>query len=82
MSKQSHYKPTIVFPEMATVKEAAEVSHLAVYRIRQLYKTGKIRYVTCGRHVLINLQSLKEYMEIGDAPLATQDEIRGIRKIV
>ena len=33
---------TVLFPHMATIKEAAAASGLAVYRIRQLVAAGQV----------------------------------------
>lgn len=46
---------TIIFPTMVTVKEAAKASGLAVFRIRQLCKEGKVKHINCGRRILIQL---------------------------
>lgn len=72
---------TIEFPKMATVQEAAKLSNLPVYRIRCLYKEGKIRYVACGKRILINLKSLSEYLDSGDLPDEEQPALPAIRKI-
>lgn len=71
----------IEFPKMATVQEAAKLSHLPVYRIRCLYKEGKIRYVACGKRILINLSSLAEYLNSGDWPGEEPPPAPAIRRI-
>ena len=73
---------TIIFPTMVTVKEAAKASGLAVFRIRQLCKEGKVNHINCGRRILIQLQSLRDYLEAGDPPTSTPPDASGkIRKI-
>lgn len=71
----------IVFPDMVTVKEAAKASGLAVYRVRQLYKEGKVKYIACGKRILIQLQSLRDYLEKGDTPPDTDHLQNGIRRV-
>ena len=72
----------VIFPTMVTVKEAAKASGLAVFRIRQLCKEGKVKYINCGRRILIQLQSLRDYLESGDPPTSTPPDASGkIRKI-
>lgn len=76
-----HYEP-VVLPTMVTIKEAAKASGLAVYRVRQLCKEGKVKHIHCGRRILIQLQSLRDYLEAGDPPAAISPKPSdGIRKI-
>lgn len=58
----------VIFPRMGTIKEAADASGLAVYRVRQLVASGRIRYVKAGRRILVNLDSLARYLNAGDQP--------------
>ena len=58
----------ILFPHMGTIKEAADASGLAVYRVRRLVASGRIRYVKAGRRILVNLDSLARYLNAGDQP--------------
>lgn len=58
----------VMFPHMGTIKEAAEASGLAVYRVRRLVASGRIRYVKAGRRILVNLDSLARYLNAGDQP--------------
>lgn len=58
----------VAFPRMGTIKEAASASGLAVYRIRRLVASGKIRYIRAGRHILVNMDSLARYLDTGDQP--------------
>ena len=48
---------TIRYPNMGTVKRAAEIYGLSPSYIRRLCKTGKIRYVNAGHMWLVNLDS-------------------------
>ena len=57
---------TIHYPNMGTVKKAAEIYGLSPHYIRRLCRTGKIRYVNAGHKWLINLDSLAKYFEQGD----------------
>lgn len=57
---------TVYFPHMGTVKEAAAASGLAVYRVRQLVAAGKVKHINAGRRILVNLDSLAQYMEQGE----------------
>lgn len=58
----------VLFPHMGTIKEAADASGLAVYRVRRLVASGKIRYIKAGRRILVNLDSLARYLDSGDHP--------------
>ena len=42
----------VLFPRMGTIKEAADASGLAIYRVRHLVASGKIRYIRAGRRIL------------------------------
>ena len=53
-------------PNMAPVKQAAQLYGLSPYYIRRLCKAGKIRFVNAGRGWLVNLDSLARYFEQGD----------------
>ena len=65
---------TIRYPNMGTVKQAAEIYGLSPHYIRRLCKTGKVRYV--------NLDSLARYFEQGDpAPAEQSQTAHGIRQI-
>ena len=50
--------PTVEFPRMGTIAQAAAESGVPAYRVRQLCKTGQVRSVQCGRKILVNLSSL------------------------
>lgn len=73
---------TIRYPNMGTVKRAAEIYGLSPSYIRRLCKTGKIRYVNAGHMWLVNLDSLARYFEQGDpAPAEQSQTAHGIRQI-
>lgn len=50
--------PTVEFPRMGTIAQAAAESGVPAYRVRQLCKAGTVRSVQCGRKTLVNLSSL------------------------
>ncbi|MEF2886503.1 helix-turn-helix domain-containing protein [Gemmiger sp.] len=58
---------TTNFPTMNTITQAAATSGLAVYRIRQLCQSGRIKSIRCGRRTLVNMDSLAAYLNDGDA---------------
>ena len=64
----------IRYPNMGTVKKAAEIYGLSPCYIRRLCKDGKIRFVNAGHMWLVNLDSLAQYFEQGDPGPAGQDE--------
>lgn len=68
--------PTVDFPRMGTIAQAAAESGIPAYRVRQLCKVGTVRSVQCGRKVLVNLSSLAAWMQ-GDAE-PTQPGIRRV----
>lgn len=55
-------------PTMAGIPDAAAKSGLSVYRIRVLCADGSIRFVRCGRRILVNLDSLAAYLNGTDTP--------------
>ena len=71
----------IRYPNMGTVKKAAEVYGLSPVYIRRLCKEGKIRYVNAGHMWLVNLDSLARYFEQGDpVPAEPGQTVHGIRQ--
>lgn len=70
----------IHYPDMGTVKKAAEIYGLSPSYIRRLCKTGKIRYVNAGHMWLVNLDSLARYFEQGD-PAENSQTVGGIRRV-
>lgn len=70
------------YPQMATVKKAADVFGVSPSYLRRLCKAGKIIFVNTGHVWLINLDSLARYFEAGDPGPAGQDEtVGGIRRV-
>ena len=70
--------PTVEFPRMATIAQAAAESGVPAYRVRQLCKTGQVCSVRCGRKILVNLPSLAAWMQ-GNAEPTQQPGIRRVR---
>ena len=79
-------------PRMRTVKEAAQElkaldSHTAVteYHIRRLALQGVLPKVKAGKKVLINLDTLIEYLQNPNAEkfrVAATPKVNGVRPIV
>lgn len=73
---------SVYFPHMGTVKEASEASGLAKGHIRRLIATGTVRSVRAGHRILVNLDSLSKYLEVGDAPQTeSASALPGIHRI-
>lgn len=53
-------------PQMATINEAAKLTGLAKYFIRQLALQNKIKNVRAGRKILINVDRLIDFLNNGD----------------
>ena len=71
------------YPQMATVKKAAEIFGVSPSYLRRLCKAGKITFVNTGHVWLINLDSLARYFDKGDPGPAGQDEaVNGVRWVV
>lgn len=69
-------------PNMAPVKQAAQLYGLSPYYIRRLCKAGKIRFVNAGRGWLVNLDSLARYFEQGDpAPVELTPAAPSVRRV-
>ena len=49
-------------PTMATVNEAAKITGLAKYHIRQLALQNKIKNIRAGKKILINIEKLIEFL--------------------
>ena len=71
---------SIRYPNMGTVKRAAETYGLSPSYIRRLCRIGKIRYVNAGHRWLVNLDSLARYFEEGD-PADGEETAQGIRRV-
>lgn len=71
---------SVHFPHMGTVQEAAKASGLAQCHIRKLLAEGTVRSVRAGRRILVNLDSLSKYLEMGDQ-MEAKTVLPGIRRI-
>lgn len=71
---------TPVFPRMGNAKQAAELSGLSERHIRAMVANGKIAHVWAGRRLLINLDSLAQYMQTGDG-IPPRPTVNGIRRL-
>ena len=60
-------------PMMLNIKDTAEMAGLAVHHVRQLVKQNKVAYITSGRKVLINFDSMVDYLHVGDS-VGTQSQ--------
>ncbi len=67
----------ITFPHMGKVADAAARSGLSKYHIRRLIATGAVRSVRAGKRILVNLDSLAQYMNTGD-PVPPPNPVRRI----
>lgn len=56
----------IKVPRMATVNEAAEITGLAKYYVRQLALHNRVSHVRAGKKILINVEKLIEFLNIGE----------------
>lgn len=54
------------FPLMLTIKQAAQQTGLTPYYLRQLCRSGRVRYVVAGHRWLINGETLANYLRQGD----------------
>lgn len=70
------------YPQMATVKKAAQVFGVSPSYLRRLCRSGKIVFVNTGHIWLINLDSLARYFEAGDpGPAGLEETAGGIRRV-
>lgn len=70
------------YPQMATVKKAAETFSVSPCYLRRLCKAGKITFVNTGHVWLINMDSLARYFEHGDpGPAGLEETVGGIRRV-
>lgn len=70
------------YPQMATVKKAAELFGVSPSYLRRLCKSGKITFVNTGHIWLINLDSLARYFEAGDpGPAGPSQNTGAIRRV-
>ena len=70
------------YPQMATVKKAAEPFGVSPSYLRRLCKAGKIIFVNTGHVWLINLDSLARYFDKGDpGPAEASQNVGKIRRV-
>lgn len=55
-------------PRFGAIDECAKLTGLAKYRIRQLIRQNKVKYILAGRKFLVNINSLIAYLNRGDNP--------------
>lgn len=73
---------TILYPKMASVKAAAEQFGCSAFFIRRLCRDGKVRYTAVSsRRWLVNLDSLSDFFQHGDAQDEQPEAVNGIRRI-
>lgn len=56
----------IQIPKMLTIEQAAKLTGITKYRLRELCKQRKIVCILCGNKYLINLDRLIDYLNRGD----------------
>lgn len=71
----------ISIPNMITINEAARITKLAKYHIRQLVMQDKVKYVKSGKKYLLNLDSLIDYLKNGDKEERKENHEKNIRRI-
>ena len=49
-------------PDMATIKETAEIFKLPEYFVRQLVKSGKVIAIKSGRKIFVNVEKFAELL--------------------
>lgn len=70
------------YPQMATVKKAAEIFGVSPCYLRRLCKAGKVVFVNTGHVWLVNLDSLARYFDKGDpGPAGLNETVGGIRRV-
>ena len=70
------------YPQMATVKKAAETFSVSPCYLRRLCKAGKITFVNTGHVWLINMDSLARYFEpVDPGPAGLEETVGGIRRV-
>ena len=72
----------VVYPRMASVKRAAEMFGCSVHFLRTLCRTGQVRYTkVSARRWLVNLDSLAQFFEAGEAQIEQPEAVNGVRRI-
>lgn len=68
-------------PALKTINEASQLVGLARYHLRQLVKQNKIKFILAGKKVLINMDSLVEYLNNGETQTKTEELTENASKI-
>lgn len=68
-------------PTMKSIIECSEIVGLAKYHVRQLVLQGKVKYVRSGSKYLVNVDSLIDYLNKGEAQTETMEQNKNINKI-
>lgn len=68
-------------PALKTINEASQLVGLARYHLRQLVKQNKIKFILAGKKVLINMDSLVEYLNNGETQTKTEEQENNTSKI-
>lgn len=55
-------KNEFLIPQLWSIREAAEHTHVSSYYIRQLVKNGKVKSIKTGKKYLINAFSLCNFL--------------------
>lgn len=72
----------IVYPKMATVKEAAAQFSVSSAFVRKLCREGRIRYAAISsRKWMVNLDSLARFFEQGEPLPESSKTTNGIRAV-
>lgn len=68
-------------PVLKTINEASQLVGLARYHLRQLVKQNKIKFILAGKKVLINMDSLIEYLNNGEPQTEVEKQDNNTSKI-
>ena len=68
-------------PTMKSISECSEIVGLAKYHVRRLVLQGKVKYVRSGSKYLVNVDSLVEYLNNGEAQVETEELTENASKI-
>ncbi len=72
----------VIYPKMATVKDAANQFSVSSAFVRKLCREGRIRYTaTSSRKWLVNLDSLARFFEQGEPTPEPSKITNGIRAV-
>lgn len=68
-------------PRLETIRQTAKLTGLAVYHVRKLVLQGKVKYVRSGLKYLVNVDSLVEYLNNGEAQAEAEELTENTSKI-